>query len=319
MFLSISNHHHMLLTWLSLEQMFSFSWFFGYRVSHFMIMLLLYTNPAYKRATCTDGKLFRYKYRESSHNLPVLTEREMETKSTSPCSGSSSLQFCTFLLIISLLLLSKVQESSAAAIATTRTSRTAYINFLKTACNSTTYPKLCYVSLSPYASTIKTNDLKLCNTALNITLKVARNTYKLFKTMSRQKALSKTEVGVIKDCQEEVGDSIDELKQALKALKILNANDKNVEFQIADIKTWVSAALTDENTCTDGFDGLKIGSALKKQISKIISNFASFTSNALALINKLDQWYVLHILLLFFRLFFPPLILFSSFCFPFVP
>ncbi|KAJ9139995.1 hypothetical protein P3X46_030683 [Hevea brasiliensis] len=213
----------------------------------------------------------------------------METKFISPCSASPSLQVLTFLLVISLLFVSNVENSSAAAITTAKTSKTTYANYLKTACNSTTYPKLCYSSLYPYTSTIKTNDLKLCNTALTITLKVARNTSALLKTLSWQKVFSKTEVGVIKDCQSEIRDSIDELKQALRALGSLSGTNNNVEFQIANVKTWVSAAITDVSTCTDGFDGLKVSTALKVKIRRIISNFASLTSNALALINKLIQ------------------------------
>ncbi|KAJ9164071.1 hypothetical protein P3X46_023686 [Hevea brasiliensis] len=212
----------------------------------------------------------------------------METKSVGLYSTCSpSLQLLVPLLLTSLLFVPNVQNSSAAAITTTKTSKTTYTMYLKTACNTTICPKLCYSSLSPYTSTIKTNDLRLCKAAL--TLKVAKKTSALIKTPSRQKGLSKPEVGVVQDCQDEIGDSIDELKQALQALGSLKGTNNNVEFQIADIKTWVSAAITDESGCTDGFDGLKVSTTLKNKIRNIISKFNGLTSNALALINKLDQ------------------------------
>ncbi|EEF51535.1 pectinesterase inhibitor 4 [Ricinus communis] len=205
----------------------------------------------------------------------------METKTiTSPCLQVSTLFLITFLVFIS-------NTQNSLAITTTKTSKTTYKNYLKTACNSTTYPKICYNTLSPYTSTIQTNDLKLCNAALTITLKAASNTSAMVKSLSKQKGLSKGEVAVIKDCQYEIEDSVDELKQSLKALKNLKGS-ADMEFQIDNIKTWISAAITDENTCTDGFEGMKVSSKVKSKIKKSIVNVNRLTSNALALINKLS-------------------------------
>lgn len=101
--------------------------------------------------------------------------------------------------------------------------------------------------------------------------------------------MSKLEVGIIQDCKEEIGDSINELKNALQVLDSLKGSNKNVELRIADIKTWVSAAITDESSCADEFDNLKVSTALTNKIRKSISEFDGLTSNALALINKLNQ------------------------------
>lgn len=230
---------------------------------------------------------FPIKYSETLSTPSILMERKMETKSIS--LFSNCLQLLTSLLLASLLFASNVHNSSAAATTTTKTSKTTYIKYLKTACNTTTRPKLCYNSLSPYISTIETNDLKLCETALTISLEVAKKTYALVKNLSRQKRLSKLEVGIIQDCKEEIGDSINELKNALQVLDSLKGSNKNVELHIADIKTWVSAAITDESSCADEFDNLKVSTALTNKIRKSISEFDGLTSNALALINKLNQ------------------------------
>ncbi|KAJ6358368.1 hypothetical protein OIU76_000132 [Salix suchowensis] len=83
-----------------------------------------------------------------------------------------------------------------------------------------------------------------------------------------------------------MGDSIDELKQSLKALGSLKGSD--IEFQIATVQTWVSAAITDEDTCTEGFDEMNITGEVMIKIRKSIVNVGRLTSNALALINKLS-------------------------------
>ncbi|KAF9671903.1 hypothetical protein SADUNF_Sadunf12G0098900 [Salix dunnii] len=145
-------------------------------------------------------------------------------------SSLSSFNVVAFLLALLLCISTNVHISMADS-----TSKT-YKNYLQKACNSTTYPQLCFSSLSSYTSTIKTSDLKLCNTALTVTLKAASNTSSLVKASSKQKGLSKSEAGAIKDCVDEMGDSIDELKQSLKALGSLKGSD--MEFQIATIQTW---------------------------------------------------------------------------------
>ena len=63
-----------------------------------------------------------------------------------------------------------------------------------------------------------------------------------------------------------------------------------MKAQIYDIKTWVSAALTDENTCTDGFDGVSVSKTVKNTIRKSILSVATPTSNALSLISILYSY-----------------------------
>ncbi|KAJ6294517.1 hypothetical protein OIU76_022568 [Salix suchowensis] len=144
---------------------------------------------------------------------------------------------------------------------------------------------ICFESLSSYTSTIKTNGLKLCTKALTVTLKAASNTSRLVRSLSKEGNLSKVEAGIIKDCIDEMGDSIDMLKKSLKALGSINGSE--IEFQISNIKTWMSAAMTDETTCTDGIDERKISDEVMRKIRKTIVNISMLTSNALALINKL--------------------------------
>ncbi|KAB5525362.1 hypothetical protein DKX38_023111 [Salix brachista] len=188
-------------------------------------------------------------------------------------------------LLLTFLLCISNMEISLADTNTTKNSTETYTNYLKKACNSTLYPQICFESLSSYTSTIKTNGLKLCTKALTVTLKAASNTSRLVKSLSKEGNLSKAEAGIIKDCIDEMGDSIDMLKQSLKALGSVNGSE--IEFLISNIKTWMSAAMTDETTCTDGIDERKISDEVMRKIRKTIVNISMLTSNALALINKL--------------------------------
>lgn len=91
----------------------------------------------------------------------------------------------------------------------------------------------------------------------------------------------------IKDCLEEIDDTVDRLSKSVKELKNLGeSKGKDFQRHISNVETWVSAALTDENTCVDGFARKALNGKLKSSIKARIVNVAQVTSNALALINK---------------------------------
>ncbi|XP_030473352.1 pectinesterase inhibitor 10-like [Syzygium oleosum] len=197
-----------------------------------------------------------------------------------------------FLAILLLLVTNMSAITSAASSSSFYSSNDNNSNFIKTSCSTTTYPKLCNQYLSSYASVVRSNPWKLCNCALSVSLQAARNASSLATALSKQRGLTKAEAGIVADCVENLGDSIDELKQSIKAMARIGgpssstAKDK-AEFQMANVKTWVSATITDENTCTDGSTGRKVSAGVKSQIRSSIVDVARITSNALSLINSL--------------------------------
>ncbi|XP_065858895.1 pectinesterase inhibitor 10-like [Euphorbia lathyris] len=156
--------------------------------------------------------------------------------------------------------------------------------YIKTSCNSTNYPKLCYHSLSIYASTIKTSPKLLADAALNVTLKATSSTSRLMKRISRRHGLSHRVSAAVADCVEVVGDSVFELQRSIGEMG--HAKDPNFYQVMDNVQTWVSAALTDDDTCVDGFagDSMKWGK-VKSVIRKHIVKISHYTSNALALLN----------------------------------
>ncbi|XP_071929191.1 21 kDa protein-like [Coffea arabica] len=187
---------------------------------------------------------------------------------------------CTFLALVSSI--SLVQPTSAA------TTPSAYTNFVKTRCSATTYPAVCIRTLYPYASYVQTNPLKLCKTALSVAIQGAGNTSaKVSKLASRRGYYSRMEAAALKDCMYDVKDAISELKQALGAMTRLGGADR--QFQWANAKTWGSAAITDLESCLDGFAGRKISPALRANIKSFVVPPQRLISNALYLINHLYQ------------------------------
>ncbi|KAF8044273.1 hypothetical protein BT93_A2307 [Corymbia citriodora subsp. variegata] len=57
---------------------------------------------------------------------------------------------------------------------------------------------------------------------------------------------------------------------------------RDFEVMIGDVQTWVSAALTDEDTCSDGFAGKEMDGKVKTVVRARIVTLSHLTSNALA-------------------------------------
>ncbi|KAK4572033.1 hypothetical protein RGQ29_030443 [Quercus rubra] len=157
-------------------------------------------------------------------------------------------------------------------------------DFIRTSCSATIYPRICFSSLLLHADSIQTSPKVLTATALNVTLAAAKSTSALFLNLSQSHGLKPREIGAMKDCLEVLSDSVNELRESIAEMGKLNGSD----FQdiMNDIETWVSAALTDEDTCTDGFEGKAMNGNVKNDVRKLILDIAHMTSNALALINK---------------------------------
>ncbi|KAJ0098885.1 hypothetical protein Patl1_19918 [Pistacia atlantica] len=147
------------------------------------------------------------------------------------------------------------------------------------------YPNISYKTLSSYAGTIKTNPRELANAALSVSLKEVQSTSALVQKFSKGRDLRPREAGAIRDCVETIKDSVDDLQQSLAAIKDLKGPE--FEWKMSDILTWVSAALTNEDTCMDNFEGNGMNVKIKDTVRGCIVRVSQLTSNALAFINKL--------------------------------
>ncbi|KFK26754.1 hypothetical protein AALP_AA8G289200 [Arabis alpina] len=198
--------------------------------------------------------------------------------------------FSLTLVFLGFLASTNIQKTAATPPSYSQNHKT----FVKTACNSTTYPDKCYKSLSSYSSTIKSNPIKLCTTALSVNVKFAKEATSVVskllrssqKTLAGRRNKMLPETLILKDCLEEMKDTIVELRQAITEMKTLHDGDSVAEH-ITNVRTWVSSALTDEGTCTDGFEEVKVNKKTKKKVTKVVDELARTTSNSLALITNL--------------------------------
>ncbi|KAI3793093.1 hypothetical protein L1987_35706 [Smallanthus sonchifolius] len=160
-----------------------------------------------------------------------------------------------------------------------------YTDFIEDSCQTTWYADLCFKTLSPYTATIQTNPFALANAALTVSLKSAKSTSKVVRGLSKGRDLSMRDGQAVADCLENMSDSVDEMKKSMVAMKEMEGPD--FEENMGNVKTWVSAALTDEDTCMDGFE--ENDGKMKETIRGYIVNVAELTSIALSLITSISS------------------------------
>jgi len=191
------------------------------------------------------------------------------------------------------LLLSILYIASTANCASTATrSSSRASNFIKASCSATTYPALCVQSLSLYASSINQSPRQLIQAALSVSLDKAQSTKTFVYKLTKFKGIKPREKAAIKDCFEEIDDTLDKLVKSVKELKSMGSSKgQDYQWHISNVQTWISAALTDENTCVDGFAGKALDGRVKNSITARFVHVERVTSNALALINKFGSKY----------------------------
>ncbi|KAH0702506.1 hypothetical protein KY285_016784 [Solanum tuberosum] len=160
-----------------------------------------------------------------------------------------------------------MEESARPAAGETNT------EFIRTSCKSTTYPNLCFSSLSSRSNAIGVSPQLLAHESLTVSLETAQSTSAMMLKLAYSQGMAPREVGAMRDCVEELSDA--ELR------------GKDFDLKMNDIQTWVSTALTDEDTCTEGFAGKVMNGKVKTVVREKILEVAHMTSNALALINSL--------------------------------
>ncbi|CAM8926354.1 unnamed protein product [Rhodiola kirilowii] len=158
-------------------------------------------------------------------------------------------------------------------------------NLVRTSCIHASYPDICVRTLSTFPDP-PTTPRELAQAAVKVSIAHARK-LSTFLAADQEAASRKREKAALNDCLEQMSDSVDELQKTLSELGRLReaAAGGSFKLRMRNAETWVSAALSDDETC---LDGLGEAGKVKEEVRKRIVGVAKVTSNALYLINQLD-------------------------------
>lgn len=152
---------------------------------------------------------------------------------------------------------------------------------LNAVCKQTLYPESCYSSISA---------LNLGNTAdpeelFRISLRVVIDSMRSLSQTIITKTVDPGAKKAFEVCQEVVDDALDRLNDTLNAMDVNES--KGEKFlsvsKLNDLKTWLSATITDQETCLDALDEFNATASLGDAMDKP----AQYASNSLSIVAKI--------------------------------
>jgi pectinesterase inhibitor-like protein len=134
-----------------------------------------------------------------------------------------------------------------------------------------------------------TKPLDLAQGAVKASLARARTLSAYLKTLEVQlnssSASNNRQRLALKDCVEQISDSVAELNRTLNELQHMSLG--KFQWQMSNAQTWASAVLTNGNSCIDGVNHAALDANLKLDVKRRVNGVAMLTSNALYLIHQL--------------------------------
>lgn len=156
-------------------------------------------------------------------------------------------------------------------------------NNVREACKVTRYQNLCMRSLAPFSNSAGRGPSKWARAGVSVTIGEVKNVQAYLANLTRHGRLRGRNKVALLDCVETIADALDELHRSLNVLRRLSR--RTFGTQMGDLNTWISAALTDQDTCLDGFQG-ENGRKIQLLQNRVLKAYY-ITSNALALVSKL--------------------------------
>ncbi|XP_054794860.1 pectinesterase 3-like [Prosopis cineraria] len=149
---------------------------------------------------------------------------------------------------------------------------------IRTVCNVTHFPASCCSSISSLTASLQNpNDPE---SILKLSLRVSHD--ELSNLSSSLRSLASTSYALaLSDCKDQIDDALSRLNDSVLAMDVAPGDKALTDAKINDIQTWISAALTDQETCLDGLEETE--SAELGEVKGKMQRSREYTSNSLAI------------------------------------
>ncbi|KAL5783576.1 hypothetical protein ACOSP7_008605 [Xanthoceras sorbifolium] len=214
-------------------------------------------------------------------------------------SNSKRKTFSMALFASQLLVVIILSSSVAAALSQNKSSKInhdhiAAHTLLKSSCSATFYPELCFSAISslpPQAVSKIKSPKDVIELSLNLTITaVEHNYFTIEKLVNTRKGLTKREKTSLYDCLEMVDDTLDELHETEQELQgYPTFHNKSISEQADDLKILLSAAMTNQQTCVDGFSHDRADKKVREVLIEGQMHVFHMCSNALAMIKNVTE------------------------------
>lgn len=163
------------------------------------------------------------------------------------------------------------------------------------ACTTALYPSLCFTVLASVPSPENVTTFHhFLEKMINQTVKDVASTQQNITDVSTRRVLNMQETNALKDCLEMFEQTLYELREAIEDLHAFPSFTGYFHVSYGNLKTLISAAMTNQNTCIDGFSELEevdseYQKGLKGHLQRMLTPATRLMSNCLAVINYTES------------------------------
>ncbi|GFY97257.1 pectin methylesterase 2 [Actinidia rufa] len=161
---------------------------------------------------------------------------------------------------------------------------------VKSSCSITMYPDLCYSAMAsvPGMSEKVSSPKDVILASLNLTTTAVEHNYVTVKKLIKRKSLTEREKTALQDCLETIDETLDELHKVEEDLNEY-PKKKSLTQHADDLITLMSAAMTNQETCLDGFSHNGADKRVRKALAAGEIYVEKMCSNALAMIKNMTD------------------------------
>ncbi|XVE56965.1 hypothetical protein DITRI_Ditri04bG0053900 [Diplodiscus trichospermus] len=154
---------------------------------------------------------------------------------------------------------------------------------IRTICNVTRYPESCFTALSSLNASSKPDPEAFLDLSLQVAITHLSNLSSSLKSLNDLHSQP-----ALKDCMTLFDDALSRLTDSVSAMKVGSGKELILtKEKISDIQTWISAAMSNQETCNDGLE--EMGSTVDDKVKSQLQSSKESISNSLAIVANMQN------------------------------
>lgn len=222
------------------------------------------------------GKVEEEKHNHHHHNLEDQQQRNQHHHRKASTAIISILAILFFTLALAFTLATLLHHTTTEPPHQQQQQPLNSADSIRTVCNVTRFPASCIAAVS------SSNDHPTDPQSI-LTLSLRASVDELASLASSLGVKASSSNGqAVADCKDQVDDALSRLNDSLTAMVVVPGGVTLTDAKISDIQTWVSAAVTDQQTCLDGLE--EVGSVVVEEVKNMMKKSSEYVSNSLAIV-----------------------------------
>ncbi|XP_007037294.2 PREDICTED: pectinesterase 3 [Theobroma cacao] len=154
---------------------------------------------------------------------------------------------------------------------------------IRTICNVTRFPESCFTTLSSLSASTKPDPESILQLSLQVAINHLSNLSSSLKSLNDLHSQP-----ALKDCVTLFDDALSRLNDSVSAMQVGSGKELVLtKEKISDIQTWISAAMSDQETCNDGLQ--EMGSTVADKVKSQVRSSKESISNSLAIVSNMHN------------------------------